>query len=290
MTPLNMARHRNNPNMPFWRMLKEGSDHFEITRREPKVDICEKRYVFDVEGNGRFDARGRCPALHVPNEIASAVSEKQQRDEQEIAALVSRGTPTVAVKTGADGGMNEVFLAKVRSQDRFDNNGRIFSLASTQHVPAMGNNVNPPRIADSDTATATVAAPAASAPATGTRVASADAGSTPNPLGGVGSAVSKWLGFGSDTESNPQPAAAPKPRPAVAKTSAPANHRTAAASRPAQSAPSRTPAAEERQTAAAAPPPAAPAAAAPAYAPALIAGAAPVVSSNSFEGRWGGMR
>src|SRR5260370_37836654 len=24
MTPLNMAKHRNNPNMPFWEMIKEG--------------------------------------------------------------------------------------------------------------------------------------------------------------------------------------------------------------------------------------------------------------------------
>ena len=29
MTPLNMAKHRNNPNMPFWKMIKEGYDHFE---------------------------------------------------------------------------------------------------------------------------------------------------------------------------------------------------------------------------------------------------------------------
>ena len=43
-----MARHRNNPNMPFWRMIKEGNDHFEVTKREPKVDFCEKKYVFDA--------------------------------------------------------------------------------------------------------------------------------------------------------------------------------------------------------------------------------------------------
>jgi len=28
MTPVNMAKHRNNPNMPFWKMIKEGYDHF----------------------------------------------------------------------------------------------------------------------------------------------------------------------------------------------------------------------------------------------------------------------
>ena len=49
MTPLNMAKHRNSPNMAFWKMLKEGYDHFEVTRHEPKVDVCEKRYVFDAE-------------------------------------------------------------------------------------------------------------------------------------------------------------------------------------------------------------------------------------------------
>jgi hypothetical protein len=41
-----------NPNMPFWRMLKEGNDHFELTHLEPKVDVCEKRYVFDAEPVG----------------------------------------------------------------------------------------------------------------------------------------------------------------------------------------------------------------------------------------------
>ena len=36
MTPENMARHRSNPNIAFWRNLKEGSDHFEATRQPPK--------------------------------------------------------------------------------------------------------------------------------------------------------------------------------------------------------------------------------------------------------------
>jgi murein L,D-transpeptidase YafK len=52
MTPLNMVKHLDNPNMPFWKMLKEGNDHFEVTHLEPKVDVCEKRYVFDAEPGG----------------------------------------------------------------------------------------------------------------------------------------------------------------------------------------------------------------------------------------------
>jgi murein L,D-transpeptidase YafK len=295
MTALNMARHRTNPAMPFWRMIKEGNDHFEVTRQEPKVDVCEKRYVFDAETNGRFDPKGRCPTLRVPAEVTAAVAEKKQRDEQEFAALVSRGTPTVAIKTGADGGMNPVFLAKVRSQDKFDENGRIFSLASTQHVPAMGNNVNPPKIpADADTTTASVAPAAPSA-----RVASADTGSSQSMFGSLFS--SKLFGLRGDTEPQAQPQQpAPKPRPAAEARATPAPRNAAGAIRPTQPAPPHPQVAEERKPAPPSPAPTATAsnwptpapapAPVPAPAPGMITGAAPVVSSNSFESRWGGMR
>ena len=69
MTPLNMARHRNNPNMAFWKMIKEGYDHFEVTRQEPKVDFCEKKYVFDAvkapnaTRDPVFEASAKCPRL-----------------------------------------------------------------------------------------------------------------------------------------------------------------------------------------------------------------------------------
>ena len=53
MTALNMAKHRNNPNLAFWKMLKEGYDHFEATHQEPKVEVCEKHYVFDARRRAR---------------------------------------------------------------------------------------------------------------------------------------------------------------------------------------------------------------------------------------------
>jgi murein L,D-transpeptidase YafK len=49
MTPANLAHHRTNPNMAFWKMIKIGSDHFEVTHLEPKVDVCNRRYVFDAQ-------------------------------------------------------------------------------------------------------------------------------------------------------------------------------------------------------------------------------------------------
>ena len=276
--------------MAFWKMIKEGSDHFEVTGQEPKVDVCEKRYVFDATASTRFDPKGKCPAYQVPDEITAAVTEKQTRDDREFAALVSRGTATVAVKTGADGGMHPTFLAKLKSQDQFDNGGRIFSLASTASTPPLPPNVNPPRMpgeTDTTTATTTTASLAAprSAPRTaaasepkpaaqnGTRVADAQPGSMFGSLFGS-------LGLGN---SEPEPAPAAKPRPAVeAKPAAPAVRHSPGAIRPTQPVP------PPQVAEAPKPAPAVTASAAPA--PALIAGAQPVVSSNSFESRWGAFR
>src|SRR5580704_17403089 len=49
LTPANLARHRNNPSLAFWKMLKIGNDHFETTHLEPKVDVCNRLYVFDAQ-------------------------------------------------------------------------------------------------------------------------------------------------------------------------------------------------------------------------------------------------
>jgi murein L,D-transpeptidase YafK len=48
MTPANLARHRTNPHMAFWKVLKVGNDHFEATHLEPKVEVCNRRYIFDA--------------------------------------------------------------------------------------------------------------------------------------------------------------------------------------------------------------------------------------------------
>src|SRR5262249_45678796 len=95
MTPLNMARHHNSPHKAFWTMLKPGYDYFEVTHLEPKVDVCERRYVFGNESMAQFSSAERCPAYNVSQEIAAAVSDKQRRDEILTAELISRGTPTV---------------------------------------------------------------------------------------------------------------------------------------------------------------------------------------------------
>ena len=74
MTAANMARYRGDPNYKFWEMLKEGYDHFEITKVPPKVDVCEKRYVFNqvADGNAAFSPTGACPPSTTPAGAESA--------------------------------------------------------------------------------------------------------------------------------------------------------------------------------------------------------------------------
>lgn len=50
MTAENMAKHRSSENYEFWKNLKVGYDHFEITHRPPVVDVCGKKYVFNQLG------------------------------------------------------------------------------------------------------------------------------------------------------------------------------------------------------------------------------------------------
>ena len=102
MTPKNLAKHRNNPHIAFWKMLKKGNDHFEVSRLEPKVNVCDKRYVFDAEAPAglralSFSPAGKCPVFEVPDEIANAVQEKQRKDEIQIADLSRRNTPLAPI-------------------------------------------------------------------------------------------------------------------------------------------------------------------------------------------------
>ncbi len=119
MTPANLARHRTNPHMAFWKMLKVGNDHFEATHLEPKVDVCDRHYVFDAAqppGSNRstvFNPTGRCPAYVVNPEIAGPSLEKSHADEVQYAALVKSNVWTAPIHSGLDGGMNRVFLAQV---------------------------------------------------------------------------------------------------------------------------------------------------------------------------------
>ncbi|MCA1492508.1 L,D-transpeptidase family protein [Sinorhizobium alkalisoli] len=74
MTAENMARHRNNSNIEFWKMLKEGYDQFEVTKRPPQVNVCERKYVFNQQSDGTFNPAGQCPPMSTPPELHVAMA------------------------------------------------------------------------------------------------------------------------------------------------------------------------------------------------------------------------
>lgn len=291
MTPVNMAKHRNNPNMPFWKMIKEGWDHFEVTRQEPKVDFCEKKYVFDAikapnaTRDPVFDASAKCPVYAIPDDIADAVREKQQQEAAETAKLIAKGTPVARTNTGIDGGMNRVFAAKLPDGSTGlseGGDGQGLSLAALARAPGtIPAHVNPPRgpvSSPNEPLTASMAAPAP-APAASTRVASAAPAAQSE---GFFSSLARKVGIGgaSDTTASAQPVPA-KPKVIEAKRSEPALPKAAAASKPA-----------DTKQAAARPPLKPSVSDTPAAAPApsakdgLVAGAQPIVQSNSFDSRF----
>jgi murein L,D-transpeptidase YafK len=295
MTPVNMAKHRNNPNMPFWKMIKEGWDHFEVSRQEPRVDFCEKKYVFDAikapnaTRDPVFDASAKCPVYAIPDDIADAVREKQQQEAAETAKLISRGTPVARTNTGIDGGMNRVFAAKLPDGSTGlseGGDGQGLSLAALTRAPGtIPAHVNPPRgpVSSPDEPLAASMAAPAQAPAANTRVASAAPAAQSE---GFFSSLARKVGIGgSDTTASSQPVPA-KPKVIEAKRSEPALPKATAAA---------APKAADTKQASARPPlkPSVsdtPAASAPSAKDSLVAGSQPIVSSNSFDSRFSAVK
>jgi murein L,D-transpeptidase YafK len=93
MTAANMARYRNDPNFEFWTMLKEGYDQFEVTKVPPKVDVCERRYVFNrvPEGTAAFSPTGACPPSTQPGTLATAYQSYQKNYDTAFALAAKKG-------------------------------------------------------------------------------------------------------------------------------------------------------------------------------------------------------
>jgi hypothetical protein len=74
MTAENMVKHRTNSNIEFWNMLKVGYDNFEVTKRPPEVNVCEKKYVFNQSATGAFNPGGKCPEMSTPPALTAALT------------------------------------------------------------------------------------------------------------------------------------------------------------------------------------------------------------------------
>jgi murein L,D-transpeptidase YafK len=108
MTAENMAKFRLDPNIDFWKNLKEGSDHFEVTKNEPSVLVCGKHYVFDATTKDEVTGSEPCPALKHDESVEQRVAEKEQEDEAKVAELAASGVKPIHL-VYADGGQNPAF-------------------------------------------------------------------------------------------------------------------------------------------------------------------------------------
>jgi murein L,D-transpeptidase YafK len=213
MTAENLAKHRLDPNIDFWKQLKNGSDHFEVTKTEPQVGVCAKHYVFGAQETG-LNATAACPALHRDEQIEAEVAAKQARDDEAVAQLVAQGVKPIELVYD-DGGQNPSFVGQKGDVSRPDaitagptevaldeKTGKpipaVVKVAETSQAQRVGTTTV---VATAPAQTMVAQAPAASDPPA--------AASSLSPIALVGGAtgasqsfVKKWLNFGGDSDSS----------------------------------------------------------------------------------------
>jgi hypothetical protein len=328
MTPRNMARHRNSPHLAFWKNLKTGYDHFEVSHQQPNVDVCDRRYVFDAvaaDGSDKplnFSPRAKCPVYQVSTEIADLMRDRREREGAEFAQLVNNNIALAENRTGVDGGMNPVFMDQLNSAPSTDGLGTQVALRAPGSLPRTPNQppaqVVPPvqnvqvASAGEDVSTSADVPVPRSAP-------QAKEGSAPQAEGGIAGLIGNMFSGGSNnataaapTQPAPKPAARPRTAVAAAKPAATMRTASASASQKPQAphastvaTASKTPALRpsvKDEPAVAEAKPQAPAQAAPqpemrtAFQTTprpksgMLSGAQPVVPSGSFESRWSAFR
>ncbi|VAW22918.1 probable exported protein STY0357 [hydrothermal vent metagenome] len=100
MTPENLARFYDSPNLSYWRNLKTGYDYFELTKRPPDWDVCNKQYVFDAKPrSGKpLDARAACPPLVTNSNILAQVKARESADQATFELAVASIKQSAAQK------------------------------------------------------------------------------------------------------------------------------------------------------------------------------------------------
>ncbi|NBJ09702.1 L,D-transpeptidase family protein [Microvirga arsenatis] len=124
MTPENLAKHRLDQNIAFWKNLKEGSDTFEVTKEEVRVAVGRGRYEFNMDPD-----------------TAAAVAQKRAQDEQQVAELVAKGEKPIKL-VYHDGDTHESFrtaLANVTgvSDSKLGYVSRVEGISSGPQVIAL---------------------------------------------------------------------------------------------------------------------------------------------------------
>jgi murein L,D-transpeptidase YafK len=97
MTAQHLASHAGDPNLPFWEMLKAGSDAFLATEQPPRVAVCDRRYVFNSVLTGEFNPSAPCPIGIDSTPIAGVL--QPSREISASTSAVPPNTRTVAYRT-----------------------------------------------------------------------------------------------------------------------------------------------------------------------------------------------
>jgi len=237
MTAENMAKYRLDPNIGFWKELKNGADHFEVTKTEPAVVVCGKHYVFGATANGPVSASAACPALEREDAVEAAVAEKASEDNAKVADLVASGVKPVRT-IYADGGQNPAFAGWTKDEVSDPE-----ALANPPQEIVIEDQARPVpaavKVAGADAAKrrdrtaqakAVAAAPASAPDATASvaapaeqpvALASAAAGKAGGFWGAGASNVKKWLHIGADPGVEPAAAAYAPPQSQPAETPTP---------------------------------------------------------------------
>jgi murein L,D-transpeptidase YafK len=201
MTAENLAKHRLDPNIAFWKEIKNGADHFEVTKTEPEVLVCGKHYVFGAHTDQDVDASAPCPAnLQRDDQVEAAVAERESGDDAAVAALVAQGVKPVKI-VYQDGGQNAAFAGREDLDPSAPE-----ALAAGPTVITLDNSGKPlPPVvkvaAAAETPASTVAPAAANAPQTASPAPQPAAnGAAPSSpfgfLGGGQTAVKSFFGLG----------------------------------------------------------------------------------------------
>ncbi len=213
-------------------MIKQGYDHFEVTRQEPKVEFCENKYVFDPAapaGSTKplvFNASAKCPVYQIPSEIADAVSAKQAQDDAKIAELVAKGTPVAQRRPDIDGGMNRVFASKLPDGATGLSDPEPPGVQTAAYSRAPGTippHVNPPKATAAATTSysaslfAASEEPVVAAPSTRVASASSDGGFFSNLAKKVGIGGSETTATATTAPAAPVPTPAAKPKAVASK-------------------------------------------------------------------------
>lgn len=121
MTAANMARYAGDPNIEFWKMLKVGYDHFELTKVPPKVDVCGRRYVFNqiAEDGYDFKPTAACPPMSQPDNLRLAYENLEKQNGEVFSTAVSTaGYASSAPRRPSIQGPKEAALVAAWSKKR----------------------------------------------------------------------------------------------------------------------------------------------------------------------------